>query len=46
MEQYIVLRIEYTASNLNDRAEYTVSEKLKVYIEVEAGDIVDISQIK
>ena len=38
-----VLKTEYTGS-MNDRAEYTSSEN-KVYIEVKAGDIVDISQI-
>ena len=40
-----VLKTEYTAS-MNDRAEYTISESNdKVYIKLEAGDIVDISQI-
>ncbi len=39
-----VLKSEYTGS-INDRAEYTSSEN-KVYIEVKAGDIVDISKIE
>ncbi|MCT7468416.1 immunoglobulin-like domain-containing protein, partial [Aliarcobacter cryaerophilus] len=39
-----VLKSEYTGS-MNDRAEYTSSEN-KVYIEVKAGDIVDISKIE
>ncbi|WP_419673222.1 VWA domain-containing protein [Aliarcobacter butzleri] len=39
-----VLKSEYTGS-MNDRAEYTSSEN-KVYIEVKAEDIVDISQIE
>ncbi|MFX4212801.1 hypothetical protein ACOL2Y_10400, partial [Aliarcobacter butzleri] len=39
-----VLKSEYTGS-INDRAEYTSSEN-KVYIEVKAEDIVDISKIE
>ena len=40
-----VLKSEYTGS-INDRAEYTISESNeKVYIKLEAGDIVDISHI-
>ena len=41
-----VLKTEYTAS-MNDRAEYTISKSNdKVYIKLETGDIVDISQIE
>ncbi|MFV7790762.1 hypothetical protein ACNO6Z_07845, partial [Aliarcobacter lanthieri] len=39
-----VLKSEYTGS-MNDKAEYTSSEN-KVYIKLEAGDIVDISSIE
>lgn len=39
-----VLKTEYTGS-MNDRAEYTSSEN-KVYVELKADDIVDISKIE